>query len=264
MSDRINKLCDKNNIKKSSKYPVNINTILCRDKDIPLHDNIKEYRSLVMSVRYIAMLVKPELLCVASLLACKQNAPSVYDYDNALQMLEYLLGVKDEYMILKGIGKGIIIIRVYTDAAFRVHIDNASHGGTAVFIGGSNCAVFCTSGKINIQCRSSTDAELVELECGTYLGDYYQQVLTELGYECHIIYMQDNDSCSTLVEQECHDYDRKRKAIVSCINSIYSNVTDTDAEVMAVLTILQHADILSKPMVGKLWGTHKGVLRGVA
>jgi Reverse transcriptase (RNA-dependent DNA polymerase) len=265
MPNRIAKLCDKYNIVNCSKYPHNIDTILEPDVDtIERHVDIKEYRSIVMSVRYIAMTVKPELLCTASVLACRQNNPSVIDYANAIKMLEYLLGAKDECLILKGIGKDPII-RVYSDAAHRLHCDAklSSHGGTAVFVGGSNCAIFCTSGKINVICKSSTDPELIELEAGTYLGDYVQQVLEGLGIKSTIVYMEDNDSANILSQSGGNiSYDKKRRHIIGCMLSIRASLEETKATIEPILTKLQHADILTKPLIGILWYVHKHALQG--
>jgi len=72
--------------------------------------------------------------------------------------------------------------------------------GISVFIGESGASLYNSSKKISVYCKSTTDSELIALEKSTYLGDYYNQVLVELGYKPSDIYRQDNDQAIMLSE----------------------------------------------------------------
>jgi hypothetical protein len=55
--------------------------------------------------------------------------------------------------------------------------------------------------------RSSTDAEIVAAEAGLFIGNYYRDVLDELGVETVVVQLQDNLSCIRLVETGMRAYD---------------------------------------------------------
>jgi hypothetical protein len=259
MKTRIKKLVAKWNITKKEKMPYK--TDLTRRENSAPFKNITEFRSLVMTMRYLGMTIKPEILFVCSYLSTLQVAPTVSDYECALHVMRYLYGCMNECMYVYGIGENPII-RVYADSAYQIHRDLGSHGGTCIFVGGAKCSVFSTSGKIRVSCNSSTDAELIEWEASTFLGDYFHQVLEELGIESTVIYMQDNDSASSLGSEGTQAYDRKRKHLIRCINSIKEYLDESGATVEPILTSLMVADILTKNLEGKLWVFHKKTLYG--
>jgi len=129
MSKRILKLAAKYNISKPKEYPLPSNVFDWNIPSVPYKD-ITDYRSLVMSIRYIAQCVKPEALFSVSYLSIKQCNPSQRDFDCAIHILQYLYRTHDECMWLYGIGIGDPIIRVYADASHRSYEDLLCHGSS--------------------------------------------------------------------------------------------------------------------------------------
>ena len=125
-------------------------------------------------------------------------------------------------------------IMVYSDASYMTHKDGRSHGGTAVYIGTSRCAIYCKSNKIRFSCSSSTDAEVYELRDGTYIGDYIRRVLLEFGLDCRVIYLQDNESGIVQVTGGTHKYDKKRKTMTNCINNIHDYLLSDEGNVSII------------------------------
>ena len=95
MSKRILKLAAKYNITKSKEYPLPSNVFDWYILSVPYND-ITDYRSFVMSIRYIAQCVKPEALFSVSYLSTKQCNPTQRDNDCAIHILQYLYGTHDE------------------------------------------------------------------------------------------------------------------------------------------------------------------------
>ena len=264
MTKRIQKLANKYQVTSGKKYPCSTSYM---DKDTSkdeLFKDVKEYRSLVQSVKWISTCTKPELLFICSYLACNQNEPSVSDYSCALHVLAYIVETKDMAMHIYGFGKKPVIM-VYSDASFMVHKNGCSHGGTAVYVGSSRGAVFCTSGKIRCNCSSSTDAELYELRDGTYIGDYFRRVLLDIGIDCPVLYMQDNESAITLACSGTHAYDRKRRAMTNCINDIHDYLVGEDGKVsiVSISTHYMDADILTKVMFSDMFVRCRDCLHGL-
>ena len=267
MTKRIMKFCEKWKVDKSVPYPYK-GDLLNKEKKTnssPLLDKagVTAYRSLVMSMRYLGMTVKPEILWLCSYLSTKQCSPTQVDYDAGIHCMRYLYGVKDEMMRLGPIGVSPII-RVYADSSHQIYSDLTGHGGTVIYVGMSSCPVFFCSGKIKVHCKSSTDAEIIEFEKSTYLGNYFHIVLKDMGIESTIVYMQDNDSALAWGDNGNHDWDSKRKHILSAIMSVNLYLSESpEASTMACITEYMLADIMTKPLTGVTWKFQKAFLYGI-
>jgi hypothetical protein len=260
MKTRIDKIVKKWNITKTKKLPYRSNLCQAVDETEPCSD-VTDYRSLVMTCRYIAMTCKPEILFVCSYLSTFQSEPTVRNYSDALHMLEYLNGVSDERMYIYGIGENPTV-RVYADSAFQIHKDNGSHGGLDVFVGRARCTLYSASNKIRCQCNDSTEAEIVEWHDATFIGDYFSQVLDDLGIDHTVVYMQDNESAISLGVSGTIAYDSKRKHIIKCINSIKAYLDESGATVESVISQLMYADGRTKNLEGDHFMRHKKVTYG--
>ena len=263
MRNRILKLCKKFGVSKGRKYPLPAKLRARSDAD-EAYNNTQRYRSVVMAARYIAMTVMPEVLFATTYLASHQVRPSVLDYQDAIGVLEYVYGARDNPVTITALGRSPKV-RVYADASDLIHLtDSKGHGGTTVWAGACRGAIFSQSGKLHQGVRHSTDAECLQLEQATLIGDYYHRVLEELGYDNEVIYMQDNDAAITLCAEGTHAHDRKRKHMIACINSVYDYLSDpsSNASLEAVITGQMHADIMTKSLVGELWERHASVLHG--
>ena len=224
--------------------------------------DIKRYRSLVMTLAYIAN-VRPDIRFHVMFLATRQVTPTVNDWARALHIASYLKATQHDSMIVRAIGKDVVV-STYTDAAYDVHLDSKSHSGVTVFVGEAGCAIYSSSNKQHCVTRSSTDAEIVACEVGALLGSYYRDVLQELGIIADVLQFQDNQSCITLCGKGTRCYDRKERHMVRRINYL-KEYLDDPAHRTSLLwcpTAEMTADILTKDLHGYAFALHKASLMG--
>ena len=224
--------------------------------------DVKKYRSLVMTMQYIS-LVRPHLKFHVSWLASRQSSPTVVDWQKAVHLAEYMLSTADDVLTIKPSGENVVI-RVYTDASFDVHPDSRSHSGVCVFVGEAGCAVFASSNKQHCMTRSSTDAEIVAAEGGLFIGNYYRDVLEELGIDACVVQLQDNLSCISLVETGTRAYDKKERHMVRRINFLkeYVDRVSNRTSLTWCPTDEMTADALTKDLHAAPFEKHKRALLG--
>jgi hypothetical protein len=218
---------------------------------------------MVMSARYLAMVIAPEALFTASFLACFQTNPTEKNVADARFLLGYLKFIRDERIIVSALGRDATI-RMLADAANHIHRDFKAHGGMSALIGACRCSITEQSAKIKCNAKDSTDAELLQFELATYLGDYLRQVLLEIGIDCEVVYYQDNESALALASSGTVAYDRKRKYMITCINGIHEYLADPSnrARAVSLATGDMVSDILTKDLMGHTFRKHKATLKG--
>ena len=249
METRIERFCEEYNITEDAKYPADDSLIDYTIESEELSSNT-DFRSIVMSMRYMAQIVRPDILFPVSFLSCNQEKPTVKDMKDARRIAGYLKRTKADKIYLYGIGKSKRpIIQVYADSSWRIFEDNTSQGGTVIFIGDSMCAMYSSSKKIKVSCHSSSDAELIEFYRSTYIAEYFYEFMKLLGFEPKIMLMQDNDSSADLVYAGKPAHDKKRKHINEAIISTHKWVNEYNAEVVPCITKNMYADHLTKVMM---------------
>ena len=225
-------------------------------------DNVKEYRSLVMTIAYMTS-VYPSVKFHAMFLATKQSCPSVLDWEKAVYLMQYIGSVKDEAMIVSGIGRNPSI-NVYQDASFDIHADSKSHSGLSVFVGDAGCAIYCSSNKQHCITRSSTDAEIVAAESGVMIGSFLRDFCEEIGIKMDVHHHEDNNSCICLIGSGTHAYDRKERHMIRRINFMHEYFGDeaNRSQMIWCSTNLMTADALTKDLYGDAYEQHRSVLMG--
>jgi len=231
----------------------NDETFLQEDESSPATD-IRDFRSLVMSVRYVTSLTRTDLLFLPTYLASKQAAPTESHKAKALRLLAYLLYTKKEVVRVRALGPDPEI-RVHADASQHLYPGGLGHGGIALFIGLAMAALFCKSKKHSVQTDSSTDSEIVCMTTATLVGDFFRCFLDLLGFHPSVVlYLQDNTSAICLMQDGTDEHAKKRKFLVNRINCItqYLNNSDNRASMKHLGSRHIPADILSKPLTGVL------------
>lgn len=246
------------------------NPATCRDfskpetEDVVLlgEKEVTKFRSLVMTLAYISA-VFPEIKYHVGHLATRQSKPSKRDFRKAIHVAHYVIQHKDNVMNIHGVGENPTVI-VYTDASFDVYADSKSHGGVVVFVGEAGCAMYATSHKQHCMTRSSTDSEIVEAECGVFLGGYFRDVMEELGIVVGHLQYQDNASAIALVKSGVRDYSRRERHMIRRVNFTkeYFGNTANRAEFVWIGTALMVADILTKDLHGEAFEMHTCTLHG--
>jgi len=182
-----------------------------------------------------------------------------------LRLLKHVWDTRDEQMVIGAMDQDPAIY-VFTDASFDTYKDSKSHGGVCVFITGSRCALHSSSNKQHCLARSSCDSEIIECEKGTFIGNYFRDVLEELKMVCNVIQFQDNQSCIALVDTGTSSYDRKERHVVRRINYMYDYFADPSnrSKLLYCPTLCMIADILTKPLNTELYLALKQLLMGLS
>ena len=266
MKNRVEEACRDFDIKMANKKPKNPSRKQDFSKADPegtkLFDSVKRYRSLVMTIAYMTS-VYPSVKFHAMFLATKQSCPSVLDWEKAVYLMQYIWSVRDEAMIVSGIGRNPSV-NVYQDASFDIHADSKSHSGLAVFVGDAGCAIYCSSNKQHCITRSSTDAEIVAAESGVMIGSFIRDFCDELDIKMDVYHHEDNNSCICLVGSGTHAYDRKERHMIRRINFMHEYFEDeaNRSQMVWCPTNLMTADALTKDLYGDLYEAHRLLLMG--
>jgi hypothetical protein len=123
--------------------------------------DITEYLSVVMSLMYLALRCRPDILTVVEALATSTQNPTEAGLKVAARCLRYING---------SIGRGITFsrdvadrnIHLFADASYNCHADAKSQGGCIAYYAGG--AIDYQSTKQKCVARSAYEAELIALD----------------------------------------------------------------------------------------------------
>lgn len=101
------------------------------------------FHGVVAKLFYFSKRANPECLTAMAFLATRVTRCTRDDVDKLVRVLKYIINTKETGVISRP-GKLWICVRVYVDAAYRVHCDGKSHTESCVVIGGVG-AVHCKS-----------------------------------------------------------------------------------------------------------------------
>lgn len=252
MTDRIRKLARQWNIDQGVRTPYS-NDFLESDLISTSNPSVDStsYRSLVMSLRYIAMGVMPECLFGCTVLASSQMNPTEADQTKALRLLKYMYGRAEQYVVLTPLGPTPSIY-VFCDASYNISNGN-SYAGCMVFIGECSGAVYWRCQCISTVEKSSTDAEIVALSEVEYLGQYFQSILEVFCGKCDITYFCDNQPAIDIVSTgRITDVMKRSKSLRIKVASLHLTFQESPNKLVKVGTEYNWADLMTKPLVGKV------------
>jgi hypothetical protein len=170
--------------------------LLDYDASLPKVDS-KKYASLIMSIYYASLRVRPDTLFTVNYLSTRVKDATSREYKHALRLLKYIKGTLDVKLVLKPSGTRV---HLYVDASYGIHPNGRSHSGVVVSLGGNSPslgldgAVFCRTAVQKFVTVSSTEAEMSAAYEQHQLLAYYRQLLAELGVDQTepSLLMQDN------------------------------------------------------------------------
>lgn len=156
------------------------------------------FRSLVMSLMYVAKRCRPDILVNASFYSTKIQEPAVVDLKAALRTLRYLLRTAELGLQFKDSNTQLYLS---ADAAHNVHNDAKSHTGLAIIASGA--PVLFKSSKQKLIAKSSTEAEMIACDQGVDLLLHVSELAAALGLKVTspLIIHQDNMSSIFIMER---------------------------------------------------------------
>ena len=209
-----------------------------------------DYLSKVMKLMFLAKRSRPEILFPVSYLATKCKCPTVDLMKKLDRVIRYLNGTQDIFLTLRADN---LRLQVYCDASYATHSDAKSHSGSVITIGMKGGPILTSSKKQKIVSRSSTEAELIALHDGLANVVWLRRLMEELGYDHgpSVVY-QDNMSTISLAKTGPSSSGKSKHIHVRYFY-VKQLIDDKQITVEHKPTELMLADILTKPLVGKLF-----------
>ena len=173
----------------NAPYPANANLFNTSNESPPAKDG-KRYTSIVMSLMYLALRARPDILLALSFLATRCKGCTVDDEAKLDTILRYLNGTTQLKLTLNPKSMDIL---TYADASYNVHADAKGHSGYAITIGQCGALIMAKANKQKCTTKSSCEAELVAADLSTAHTIQASQTLAKFGYENIPILGQDNE-----------------------------------------------------------------------
>jgi hypothetical protein len=222
----------------------------------------KFFRSLVMSISFLAQRTFPEILKEVGFLATKQQLPNLFDYEKAQRVINYINYRKDRPLVLKPTN---MKLTAYADASYGIHVpDLKSHGGTTIMLGGA--PVMNKSKKIPQRTTSSCHAETIQLyQCTNHVLSLHS-LLKELRFKLPVedrptIY-QDNQSTIRLSEPGFHNKSVRSRNFQIQYFYVREAVEHKLIKIKYLQTQDMVADLHTKPLQGKTFVKFRDILLG--
>ena len=223
-----------------------------------LSEKSKEaFHSMVAKLLYVARMVRPDIMLAVSFLTTRVTCPTEHDQIKLLRILGYLNGTRELKFIICSTPYSRLVATI--DASFGKNENLRSQTGFAIFMG--NTAVQFGSCKQKLITANSTEAELCALSDKYTILVQLNNFLKGQGVKLEIpIAAQDNKSAIAITAVNAktlsNNYMRIRQGIIiQCLNN-------NDFKIVYLPTELMVADVLTKPLQGKLFLKNRGKMLG--
>ena len=260
MTGYIKELIDKFQVTGFAKTPATDDLWNADDSDAIDAAHRQIFHSAVMTIQYLAVNMRWDLLAAVSFLTTRVSNPTTSDWSKLSRVLKYINYTQDHALRIGGdLSEGFA---VHIDASFAVHADMKSHTGCAIMMGGVG-AIFARSSKQKINTKSSTEAELVAISDSLEKAIWLQNFVTSQGHpELAIMKLkQDNTSTIRLIESGPSSSGHSRYVDIK-----YFYVKDVVERGLATVeytpTDEMYADGLTKPLQGQAFRTSTERLLG--
>ena len=237
--------------------------LLTIDKGSPIlgKKRAETFHSIVAKLIYVGTRARTDILLSLAFLCGRVREPTEQDEKKLRRLLEYLRGTKD--LALRLGADSLNKFMTWVDASFAIHPDMRSHTGGVISFGRGG--IICKSRKQRLNCKSSTEAELIG--ASDYLPHtlYVKMFMEAQGYPIDTtIFYQDNESAIKM----------ERNGKASCgqrsrhIDIRYFFITDhckrRNIDIVHCPTEDMLADYFTKPLQGSLFRKFRSVLLGHA
>jgi hypothetical protein len=220
----------------------------------------EKFHRTVAKCLYAVTRTRPDASLPVIFLTTRVLGPTQQDKNKLERVLRYFNG-SHELGIYLGLSKdGDLKLTCFADASHGVHSNGKSHSGIVISHGRG--VILAKSAKQKIVCRSSTESELVTLSDATSLTAYELQFMQSLGIKMNQAHlMQDNTSTIRLAMngKSCSD---RTKHIKLRYFFIKQYLDTGEFTITYCPTELMTADILTKPLQGKLFREMRNRLLG--
>ena len=201
MSGYIDEMLESSGVLGIAKTPATDDLFETREDAPPVTEEVRVwFHRITAQLVYLAKRVKPECLTAVAYLASRMTRCSEDNVDKLHRLVRYIRWARDTGLLLRT-GSSGLMVRLFVDASYGVHVDGKSHTGSCVVIGDVG-AVHCRSAKQGIVAKSSPEAELIGLSDSTNQALHTRMFLINQGYTVGpVIAYQDNMLCMVLIDR---------------------------------------------------------------
>lgn len=231
---------------KTPKFPLSTDK-LQQNEETATPSQIHQYRSLIGSILYAAIITRPDIAYAASKLSQFLENPSPLHIEKAYSLIKYLNSTKDQSLTYSGSDDSIIAM---SDASFADNVDRKSSQGFLIKMHGA--AIHYKSTKQDTVTTSSTEAELLALAQVTKEVYATRRILAELGYSPHteVTIKCDNAQTIRLLTQETVQLITKLRHVDIHRHWLRQEVQRQRIKIEWIPTAEMIADGLTKPLTG--------------
>jgi hypothetical protein len=199
----VEKLLAESKVTGQSRIPADSNLFVVDSTSPRLTDaETKVFRSVTMSVSFLAGRTRPDLKTCVSFLSTRCTCATKQDALKLTRLLQYINSTKDMGLVLKP--AKTMHLTLYVDASFGTCPETRrSRTGWILFLGDSSY-VASRSQMQKCVTRSSCEAELVALDNGLSILLWARKLLTSMGYvqDKPSIILEDNKATIFLLQSK--------------------------------------------------------------
>jgi histone deacetylase 1/2 len=240
------------NEKQIEKYPCDENLFEIKEDSDQLDDERKAlFHSVVYKLLYVAIRVEIRILLAVNFLTSRVQNPTEEDWMKLLQVMQYIKCTTRSGIKFKPDGESFRLDQ-YIDVSHASHRPSyRSQTGDVLFLNG--CLVQAHTGKQRLNTKSSTESELVGVSDRAGVCIWTKNFLVEMNFVVKsAVIHQDNQASINLIRNGKSFSDRTRHMnirlfwIKDAVNKKVFDIVHTGTKEMK-------ADVLSKPVIGKLF-----------
>ena len=223
----------------------------------PIHrttlDNISstKYQHLLGILIHLTK-TRIEISMAVSMASTAQKSPTTHDYEDLLQIVDYLHEHPDKGLIIKKHSTDPLQLYCHVDASYMLHPDARSHSGYSLSFSPSGPAFFCKSKKQQLVATSAMHAETRALYQLTLqiIQLHLVAIEIELPLQLPTIIFEDN---APLIYTTTNPIARtvRCKHFLMILNFIKEQVHNNIIQLIKIPSELNPADSLAKPTYGK-------------
>ena len=244
--------------KELQQYPMAANSVLNDDNELVALNgqDVVSYRSILMSIMFVATRTRADVLFAVSNLATKMSSPTVSDKIALDKLIGYIRAhpsVKITYEYSGGeSAKFGNRVEIFIDASWCLYDDAKGQSGCVLKLFGNT--IMCKTMKQHILTKSSTESEIVAVDDFLPYGIWLCNLLRELSiyYEGPMMVYQDNTSGVKIINKG-HGNFKRTKHFINKFYWIKQYVDDQTIEFVYLPTEEMVADIFTKAIVGHLF-----------
>jgi hypothetical protein len=221
--------------------------------------NSEFFHATVAKLLFLCKRGRPDIQTAITFLCTRVQHPTRHDYNKLSRTIKYLEKIVE--LVLRLSADNLDVVKWWVDASYGVHHDMKSHTGGVMSLGTG--AVYSASKKQKINTKSSTEAELVDIDDILPQALWTKYFMEAQGYGTKAIMAQDNQSTIRLADNGKASSGRGTRHINIRYFFITDRIARKEIAVQYCPTKEMVADYFTKPLQGELFYKFRDQIMGL-